>query len=166
MQNIVVIYIHFSSMWSLRNFKLRNPRTMKHYKRNFGCGQRAMLWKNKKMLKSKLQSLPIPPLPIPPLPLYICLTRQRYCQLTNEYTHFHRAMQFVNDFQLLKIEDILPFFPDFVTIDHFKVGFISTFIATLLGSLYVCFTIFSHQSMKFLTRASYFLSVGSHLFFP
>ena len=32
-------------------------------------------------------------------------------------------MQFLNDFQLLKIEDILPFFPDFVTIDHFKVSF-------------------------------------------
>ncbi|XP_028399921.1 vacuolar protein sorting-associated protein 18 homolog [Dendronephthya gigantea] len=31
-----------------------------------------------------------------------------------------KAMQFLNDFQQIKIEDILPFFPDFVTIDHFK----------------------------------------------
>lgn len=30
------------------------------------------------------------------------------------------AMEFVHDCDLLKIEDILPFFPDFVTIDHFK----------------------------------------------
>ena len=30
-------------------------------------------------------------------------------------------MQCLNDFQQIKIEDILPFFPDFVTIDHFKV---------------------------------------------
>ena len=31
-----------------------------------------------------------------------------------------RAMEFVHESELLKIEDILPFFPDFVTIDHFK----------------------------------------------
>ncbi|KAK3096988.1 hypothetical protein FSP39_005437 [Pinctada imbricata] len=31
-----------------------------------------------------------------------------------------RAMEFLHDCDLLKIEDILPFFPDFVTIDHFK----------------------------------------------
>ncbi|XP_046860460.1 vacuolar protein sorting-associated protein 18 homolog [Xenia sp. Carnegie-2017] len=30
------------------------------------------------------------------------------------------AMQVLNDFKQIKIEDILPFFPDFVTIDHFK----------------------------------------------
>ncbi|XP_071954720.1 vacuolar protein sorting-associated protein 18 homolog [Antedon mediterranea] len=31
-----------------------------------------------------------------------------------------RAMEFLQESELLKIEDILPFFPDFVTIDHFK----------------------------------------------
>ena len=31
-----------------------------------------------------------------------------------------RAMQFLEDTSLLKIEDILPFFPDFITIDDFK----------------------------------------------
>lgn len=31
-----------------------------------------------------------------------------------------RAMEFLNQSELLKIEDILPFFQDFVTIDHFK----------------------------------------------
>ena len=30
-------------------------------------------------------------------------------------------MKFLQECSLLKIEDILPFFPDFVTIDHFKV---------------------------------------------
>ncbi len=30
-------------------------------------------------------------------------------------------MLFLEECSLLKIEDILPFFPDFVTIDHFKV---------------------------------------------
>ena len=35
-------------------------------------------------------------------------------------THF-RAMKFLSDCEFLKIEDILPFFPDFVTIDQFKV---------------------------------------------
>ena len=34
---------------------------------------------------------------------------------------FSRAMEFLNQCELLKIEDILPFFQDFVTIDHFKV---------------------------------------------
>ena len=32
-----------------------------------------------------------------------------------------RAMEFLHECDLLKIEDILPFFHDFVTIDHFKV---------------------------------------------
>ena len=31
-------------------------------------------------------------------------------------------MKFLEECSLLKIEDILPFFPDFVTIDHFKVN--------------------------------------------
>jgi len=31
-----------------------------------------------------------------------------------------KAMEFLNQCELLKIEDILPFFQDFVTIDHFK----------------------------------------------
>lgn len=31
-------------------------------------------------------------------------------------------MNLLHECNLLKIEDILPFFPDFVTIDHFKVG--------------------------------------------
>merc|ERR1719378_1036025 len=31
-----------------------------------------------------------------------------------------RAMELLNECGLLKIEDILPFFPDFVTIDQFK----------------------------------------------
>ena len=34
---------------------------------------------------------------------------------------FHRAMELLKECPLLKIEDVLPFFPDFVTIDHFKV---------------------------------------------
>jgi len=33
------------------------------------------------------------------------------------------AMKVLKDCDLLKIEDILPFFPDFVTIDKFKVSF-------------------------------------------
>ena len=32
-------------------------------------------------------------------------------------------MELLKECPLLKIEDILPFFPDFVTIDHFKVFF-------------------------------------------
>lgn len=34
--------------------------------------------------------------------------------------HAIRAMNFLESTSLLKIEDILPFFPDFVTIDDFK----------------------------------------------
>lgn len=33
----------------------------------------------------------------------------------------HRAMAFLRECELLKIEDVLPFFPDFVLIDDFKV---------------------------------------------
>ena len=38
-----------------------------------------------------------------------------YCPLTS-----NRAMAFLESTDLLKIEDILPFFPDFVIIDDFK----------------------------------------------
>lgn len=31
-----------------------------------------------------------------------------------------QAMHFLEECSFIKIEDILPFFPDFVTIDHFK----------------------------------------------
>lgn len=31
-----------------------------------------------------------------------------------------QAMNFLKECKFIKIEDILPFFPDFVTIDHFK----------------------------------------------
>lgn len=38
--------------------------------------------------------------------------------------NIQKAMKFLQDCgNILKIEDILPFFDDFVTIDHFKVSF-------------------------------------------
>lgn len=36
-------------------------------------------------------------------------------------TYLNRAMELLNQCNLLKIEDILPFFPDFTRIDDFKV---------------------------------------------
>lgn len=38
-----------------------------------------------------------------------------------EKNDIKRAMEVLQECDLIKIEDILPFFPDFVTIDHFKV---------------------------------------------
>eukprot|EP01137_Pigoraptor_chileana_P002429 Opistho-2@41258 len=40
--------------------------------------------------------------------------------VVEEERDIKKAMAFVNSCDLLKIEDILPFFPDFTTIDHFK----------------------------------------------
>ncbi|XP_023930234.1 vacuolar protein sorting-associated protein 18 homolog [Lingula anatina] len=40
--------------------------------------------------------------------------------VVEEEKDIKRAMAFLHECDLLKIEDILPFFPDFVTIDHFK----------------------------------------------
>lgn len=42
--------------------------------------------------------------------------------VVEEEKDIKRAMEFLHECDLLKIEDILPFFPDFVTIDHFKVS--------------------------------------------
>lgn len=42
-----------------------------------------------------------------------------------------KAMNCLSSCDLLKIEDILPFFPDFVTIDHFKVCHVSRWIDCL-----------------------------------
>ncbi|KFM74068.1 Vacuolar protein sorting-associated protein 18-like protein, partial [Stegodyphus mimosarum] len=40
--------------------------------------------------------------------------------VVKEKNDIKRAMEFLQECDLIKIEDILPFFPDFVTIDHFK----------------------------------------------
>jgi hypothetical protein len=40
--------------------------------------------------------------------------------VVHEKDDIQQAMQFLQQCELLKIEDILPFFSDFVTIDHFK----------------------------------------------
>lgn len=56
----------------------------------------------------------------PPKTLNFCVARH----VVEEEKDVKRAMEFLHDCELLKIEDILPFFPDFVTIDHFKVGFL------------------------------------------
>lgn len=56
----------------------------------------------------------------PPKPWIFRVARH----VVEEEKDVKRAMEFLHDCELLKIEDILPFFPDFVTIDHFKVGFL------------------------------------------
>lgn len=40
--------------------------------------------------------------------------------VVKEKNDIQQAMDFLKQCDLLKIEDILPFFPEFVTIDHFK----------------------------------------------
>ncbi|XP_022256973.1 vacuolar protein sorting-associated protein 18 homolog [Limulus polyphemus] len=40
--------------------------------------------------------------------------------VVKEENDIKKAMEFLQECDLIKIEDILPFFPDFVTIDHFK----------------------------------------------
>lgn len=42
--------------------------------------------------------------------------------VVKEKNDIKRAMEFLQECDLIQIEDILPFFPDFVTIDHFKVN--------------------------------------------
>lgn len=42
------------------------------------------------------------------------------CHVVKDENDIKRAMEFLQECELLKIEDILPFFPDFTTIDHFK----------------------------------------------
>lgn len=46
--------------------------------------------------------------------------------VVEEEKDIKRAMEFLHECDRLKIEDILPFFPDFVTIDHFKDAIISS----------------------------------------
>lgn len=42
--------------------------------------------------------------------------------MVKEENDIKKAMEFLHECDLVKIEDILPFFKDFVTIDHFKVS--------------------------------------------
>ncbi|XP_025087260.1 vacuolar protein sorting-associated protein 18 homolog [Pomacea canaliculata] len=46
--------------------------------------------------------------------------------VVEEEKDIKRAMEFLHECDLLKIEDVLPFFPDFVTIDHFKDAIVSS----------------------------------------
>lgn len=60
----------------------------------------------------------------------LCCSRQEGYQIVGSFftlvisllmnVSFSRAMRFLENTDLLKIEDILPFFPDFVVIDDFK----------------------------------------------
>ena len=50
----------------------------------------------------------------------LCVVSARH--VVQDQKDIRRAMEFLHECDLLKIEDILPFFPDFVTIDHFKVS--------------------------------------------
>ncbi len=40
--------------------------------------------------------------------------------VVNKCNNIEQAMEFLQQCDLVKIEDVLPFFNDFVTIDHFK----------------------------------------------
>lgn len=40
--------------------------------------------------------------------------------MVKQNNDIEQAMHFLEECKFIKIEDILPFFPDFVTIDHFK----------------------------------------------
>nr|CAD7430565.1 unnamed protein product [Timema monikensis] len=51
------------------------------------------------------------------IPTVLCVSAQH---VVREKDDIEQAMQFLKECDMLKIEDILPFFSDFVTIDHFK----------------------------------------------
>jgi len=53
--------------------------------------------------------------------------------VVEEEKNIKKAMNVLKDCDLLKIEDILPFFPDFVLIDDFKVRF------NLLRGMFISF---------------------------
>lgn len=53
--------------------------------------------------------------------------------VVRERDDIKEAMKFLQQCDLVRIEDILPFFSDFVTIDHFK--------EAICNSLQVCFQI-------------------------
>ena len=55
----------------------------------------------------------------------VCVVSARH--VVQDQKDIRRAMEFLHECDLLKIEDILPFFPDFVTIDHFKVTLQGTY---------------------------------------
>lgn len=47
-------------------------------------------------------------------------SKSKFLEVFANITFLSRATTFIQDSELLKIEDILPFFPDFVLIDDFK----------------------------------------------
>ena len=69
--------------------------------------------------------------------------------VVEEKRDIKRAMEFLHECDLLNIEDILPFFPDFVTIDHFKVSrflLLSYFLSLVL--LHQYFNTFDKSHIK------------------
>lgn len=49
--------------------------------------------------------------------IYLLILARYVVEQNND---MEQAMHFLEECSFIKIEDILPFFPDFVTIDHFK----------------------------------------------
>jgi hypothetical protein len=56
--------------------------------------------------------------------------------VVREKDDIQQAMQFLQQCDLIKIEDILPFFSDFVTIDHFKDAICTSLQVTLPSSVW------------------------------
>lgn len=69
-----------------------------------------------------------------------------------------RAMEFLKECDLLKIEDILPFFHDFVIIDDFKVSEVFLFLSIFIysGKRICVHLLCVFLLLRYLTKYSYF----------
>ena len=76
--------------------------------------------------RSRLKVLPADDVPLPFFLNMVLLysVTQVARHVVQEKNDIKLAMEFLKECPSVKIEDILPFFPDFVTIDHFKVLFL------------------------------------------
>lgn len=57
--------------------------------------------------------------------------------MVKQNNDIEQAMNFLEECKFIKIEDILPFFPDFVTIDHFKDAVCSSLEVRVLKLLFI-----------------------------
>lgn len=74
--------------------------------------------------------------------------------VVREKDDIQQAMKFLQHCDLVRIEDILPFFSDFVTIDHFK--------EAICNSLQVCVKTNSEYMQSDFKLNFYILTAGSY----
>lgn len=95
---------------------------------------------------------------------YVCKHFILARHVVEKQENIDNAMKVLKDCDLLKIEDILPFFPDFVTIDKFKVSAAAP-VSVIIASRFTVNNIDTY-AIHILLQINYYSSSWCKKYFP